>query len=100
MLRTLIPLTIAVGLIFWMTHAVLGVVAAVVVLAYFISLVVYPNRDCISCGGHKSHSPEKSRNFRRCWTCGGDGHYPRLGVKLFRRNVIAKIRAGEHGRNF
>ena len=99
MLRALIPLTIALGFIFWIAHVVLGAVICAVILAYFVSLVVHPNRDCISCGGRKTHGPEGSKNFRRCWTCGGDGHYPRLGVKIFRRNVIARIKDGSHVRN-
>ena len=100
MLRALIPLAAVLGLIFWASGRTLGVAACVVAEAYFVSLVVHPNRDCISCGGHKSHSPEGSKNFRRCWTCKGAGYYPRLGVRLLRRDVYKKIRAGKHGRNF
>ena len=99
MLRVLIPLTIALGFIFWIAHVVLGAVICAAVLAYFVSLVVHPNRDCASCGGHKTHGPKRSKNFRRCWTCKGAGHYPRWGVLIFRRNVIAKIKAGNHVRN-
>ena len=100
MLKFLLPLAAALGLIFWAAHAVIGAVICAVAVVYFISLYVHPNRDCISCDAHKTHGPEGSRNFRRCWTCHGRGHYPRLGVRIFRRDVIRGIESGKHGRNW
>lgn len=100
MAKFLLPLAAALSAIFWMTHAVTGAAACAVAAAYLVSLYVHPNRDCVSCHGHKSHGAEGSSNFRRCWTCKGRGHYPRWGVYLFRRDVIKGIKAGEHGRNW
>src|SRR5580765_1071388 len=100
MLAVLIPLAAVLGLIFWAAHVYLGVAICAVIFAYFFSLVVHSNRDYVSRGGRKSHGPEGSHNFRRCWTCKGAGHYPRWGVMLFRRDVIKGIKAGKHGRNW
>jgi hypothetical protein len=100
MLRFLLPLAVLLGLIFWAAHVILGMVICGLAAGYFVSLVVLPNRDCVSCHGHKAHGPEGSPNFRRCWTCGGRGHYPRLGVRVFRRDVIRGLREGRHGRNW
>jgi hypothetical protein len=101
MLRALIPLAVLIGAICWAAHVVAGVVIAVALLAYFISLVAAPMRKCASCGGGKTHDDVMgSRAFRRCWTCKGHGDYARWGVIVFRRNVYKKIQAGEHGRNF
>jgi hypothetical protein len=100
MLKFLLPLAAALGLIFWAAHVMTGAVICGIAVAYFVSLYVHPNRDCISCGGHKSHGPEGSRNFRKCWTCKGKGHYPRLGVRLLRRDVIEGRKTGISGRNW
>jgi hypothetical protein len=98
MAKYLLGLFIALTVIFWMAHAALGAVICGVIAVYFIRLYVYPNRDCISCGGRKSHGPEGSKNFRFCLTCGGRGRYPRLGVRLFRRDVVRGLAEGKRGR--
>jgi len=100
MIRVLIPLAAVAVIACALAHVVAGAVIALIVLGYFISLVVHPNRQCISCGGSKRHRAEGSLNSRHCWTCGGKGEYPRLGVKLLRRNVYAQVKAGKHGRNW
>jgi hypothetical protein len=99
-LKFLLPLAVVLGLIFWAAHVTGGVIICVAAAVYLGSLYVYPNRDCISCHGHKSHGPEGSHNFRRCWTCKGAGHYPRWGVLLLRRDVVRGIKAGKRGRNW
>jgi hypothetical protein len=98
MAKFLIPLAAALGLIFWMAHLAAGVAVCVVITGYLVSLYVHPERDCISCHGHKTHGPEGSANFRFCLTCKGKGRYPRLGVRVFRRDVIRGLKAGRRGR--
>jgi len=98
--RVLIPLATAVAVICALAGLAALAVIAVILDAYWISLVVHPSRQCISCGGSKRHHAEGSLNSRRCWTCGGRGEYPRIGVKLFRRGVYDAIKAGKHGRNW
>jgi len=98
--RIITGMTAATGVICLAAHAALGVVTCGVLLAYLGSLVIWPNRDCVSCHGHKSHGREGSANFRRCWTCKGRGRYPRWGVLLLRRDVVNELKAGRHGRNY
>ena len=98
MAKFLLPLAAALGVIFWMAQLFAAAVIAGLVAAYLVSLYVHPNRDCISCHGHKSHGPEGSANFRFCLTCRGRGRYPRLGVRVFRRDVIRGLQAGRRGR--
>jgi len=100
MLKILIPLAAGLGLVFWAARAAIAVAVCVIVLAYFVSLYAHPNRQCASCGGGKRHRIGESKNSRHCWTCGGRGEYPRLGVKLFRRDVTKGLAAGKHGRNW
>ena len=100
MIRVLIPLAAAVAAISALAGFAAGAVIAGIITAYLVSLVVYPNRQCASCGGSKRHGLSGSRNSRHCWKCHGKGEYPRLGVRLFRRDVYAAIRRGEHGRNY
>jgi|SRR5215831_2805754 len=100
MFRFIIGIVTAIGLICLLAHAVPGVVVCAGLDAYFASLVIWPMRACVSCHGRKRHGRENSANSRRCWTCKGHGEYPRWGVILLRRDVIARIKAGEHGRNF
>jgi hypothetical protein len=100
MIRVLIPLAVAFGLIFWLAHFAAGIITCVIIGGYLVSLVVHPNRQCASCGGAKRHGFAGSLNSRHCWRCHGHGEYPRLGVRLLRRDVIAGLRAGKHGRNW
>jgi hypothetical protein len=99
-LKVLLPLAVALGLIFWVAHVTIGALVCAAAVVYFASLYAHPNRDCISCHGHKAHGPEGSANFRKCWTCKGKGHYPRLGVRLLRRDVIEGRKAGKRGRSW
>jgi hypothetical protein len=99
-LRVLIPLATAIAVICAISGFAAGAAVAAVIDVYLISLAVYPNRQCASCGGSKRHGLSGSRNSRHCWKCHGKGEYPRLGVRLFRRDVYAAIRRGEHGRNY
>jgi hypothetical protein len=96
--KYLLPLAVLLTVIFWAAHVALGVIACGAFAGYLISLYAYPNRDCISCGGRKSHGPRDSKNFRFCLTCRGHGRYPRLGVRIFRRDVIRGLAEGKRGR--
>jgi hypothetical protein len=98
MARYLLPLAVLLTVVFGVVHAAFAAVICGVFAGYLISLYAYPNRDCISCDGHKTHGPRGARNFRFCLTCGGRGRYPRLGVRLFRRDVIRGLEAGKRGR--
>jgi hypothetical protein len=100
MIRGLIGVSAAITAISLLTGFAAGAITAGIALAYFVSLVVHPNRQCASCQGSKRHGAAGSKNSRNCWTCKGKGAYPRLGVRLFRRDVVRGLAAGKHGRNW
>jgi len=97
MLRFLIPLATAIVIICLLTGAAGAALVFIVADGYFIWLKVHPLRKCISCRGSKEHGFRGSANRRRCLTCGGQGEYARLGVKLLDRGVAEQIKAGKHG---
>jgi hypothetical protein len=102
MIRLLIPLAAVLAVIFWLAHAATGAIICALAAGYLASLVIAPNRRCISCHGSKMHGNAigSGRNLRKCWTCGGRGHYPRIGTLLLRPGISKKIKAGQHGRNW
>ena len=97
MLRVLIPLATAIAVICAISGFAAGAAVTAVIEVYLISLAVYPNRVCASCGGDKRHGIEGSRNSRHCKTCRGKGEYPRWGVYVFRRNILRTRRPGGTG---
>jgi hypothetical protein len=85
----------------WLTGNTPGVIVCVLVLAYLGSLVAAPMWRCRSCHGSGEHDdPFGLGGSRACWTCHGKKKYPRIGVRLLRPQVHARIKAGEHGRNY
>lgn len=64
------------------------------IIAYAVSLRIHPWRKCHWCKGRGKHD---DRIFTwahgLCSHCGGSGHWPRLGVRVFRNAEYLKMRA-------
>jgi hypothetical protein len=61
------------------------ILAAVLVLGYYVSLWIWPYTDCGRCKGGGRNVGSTRRWFGHCGKCGGSGRKERLGTRLFRR---------------
>jgi hypothetical protein len=70
--------SVALAILFWL-------------VGYAASCWIYPRVDCTCChGGGKHRSKKDSRRWRRCWWCGGQGSFYRLGRRMWNATAGAR----------
>jgi hypothetical protein len=57
------------------------VIAAVAAVSYYISLKLWPWRNCGRCRGSGRNIGSTAKRYGRCRKCGGIGRRPRLGAR-------------------
>jgi hypothetical protein len=72
-------------------YLLLAVVLAVA--GWIVFLYLWPERECIWCGGKGRRRTWILRRKRRCWRCKGDGHVWHLGARTVRKGHLAVIDA-------
>lgn len=60
-------------------------VAAVLAVAYRVSLALWPYTACGRCAGSGRNAGSNRRRWGACRVCGGSGRKERLGVRVLNR---------------
>jgi DnaJ-class molecular chaperone len=58
------------------------VIAAVVAVSYYVSLRVWPWRNCGRCHGSGRNAGSTTKRYGRCGKCGGTGRQLRPGARM------------------
>jgi hypothetical protein len=58
------------------------VIAAVMAVSYYISLRVWPMRNCARCQGSGRNAGSTAKRYGRCRKCGGTGRRMRPGAGM------------------
>ncbi|HEX8009280.1 MAG TPA: hypothetical protein VF482_22960, partial [Trebonia sp.] len=61
------------------------VIAVVVAVSYYVSLRVWPWRNCGRCQGSGRNVGSTSKRYGRCRKCGGTGRQLRRGARTINR---------------
>jgi len=70
------------------------VIAVVVAVSYYISLRLWPWRNCGRCQGSGRNVGSTNRHYGRCGKCGGTGRKPRPGARAVNRDVTRLTNQG------
>ena len=62
------------------------VIVAVMAVSYYVSLRVWPMRNCGRCDGSGRNVGSTNKRYGRCRKCGGMGRKPRPGARAANRN--------------
>ena len=62
------------------------VIAVVLAVSYYVSLRVWPWRNCGRCNGSGRNAGSTSKRYGRCRKCGGTGRQLRRGARAINRN--------------
>lgn len=63
------------------------IIAVVMAVSYYVSLRVWPWRNCGRCQGSGRNAGSTAKRYGRCKKCGGTGRQVRPGARMVNRQI-------------